>query len=659
MKSSIHPLVALFFLVPFTAHADWQTEIGLTRLQTLNSDELPTNVSAGLTHVEATESGNYAPDTTSSVFSGKTFNLKSGTSSTSSHANTVATNFYGTTSCLPGTSTIDLYTASDWISSGFLNTGTTSTPATETRAVQNHSWIGSSSYDSEILSRLDYAIDRDGFVCVVGVNNGTSTTLPNLLCQAYNTISVGLANGGHSAGLTTLTEADRQKPEIVAPATLTSYATPMVSGAAGLLYSKLTTAYSLTGADRPRVIKALLMASATKNTLSSWSPGSTSPLDAVYGSGELNAYHAYSTLRSGRAAASSSSSTQPRGWAAESVTGNGSNTYYFSIPAGSSETPFSAALVWHRKVTTGNAGSTRTWTPSVNHLNLKLYQASGFTLGSLVKSSKNTVDNVQLIYQSALASGDYALVVESASTTATTYGLAWHSLPTVSVIASSPTASESTGEAGVFTVTRTGDTTLPLYVPLVTGGTAVSGTHYTALPESVTIPADAASITISVVPVADDIPQGDRSVTLAVADDFALVHPATSAEVTIQDRPADAWKFLNFTTEELADSAISGNTADPDHDSLCNLLEYALGLSPKTTSISPVSQSIDSGYLTLAVSKNTDATDLIWSAEVSEDLQNWSAATIITNTDSDFAARDPIATTEASKRFIRLKVTSP
>ena len=49
-------------------------------------------------------------------------------------------------------------------------------------------------------------------------------------------------------------------------------------------------------------------------------------------------------------------------------------------------------------------------------------------------------------------------------------------------------------------------------------------------------------------------------------------------------RPYDTWKGARFTAEELADPSISGDTADVDADQLATLIEYALGLDPKTHS---------------------------------------------------------------------------
>ena len=650
-----------------TLRADWRSEIGYDRLQALAGVELPTTAGAGLTHVEALESSvNYTPDTSLAEFSGISFTFKSGASGVSSHATHVARNFYSATaSVLPGGGAVDLYNASNWLGTGFLNNDTTSLPNTETRAVQNHSWIGNSSDDQEAIRRLDYAIDRDGFICVVGENNGASTTLPALLGQAYHTIAVGRDDGLHSAGITTIDGAGRVKPELVAPSASpenkTSWTTPMVAGAAGVLRGKLAEApYSLTGADLPRVVKALLLAGATKDTVSGWDNTATRPLDEIYGAGELNLHHAYLALRSGKKAASGSTAYGIRGWAAESVGGNTSKTWFFTIPPGAPSTPFCAALTWHRVISTSRFGSTRTWSADMANLNLRLYHASGFILGSQLAASESAVDNVELIYQSNLTPGSYALVVENSSATSTPLALAWHSLSAVSVVAIDAEAREIDGDTGLVRITRTGDTTLPMLVPLTSGGTAVPGSHYQALPASVIIPAGQSTYDLAITPVSDSLAQGPRTISLALAADFALARdPAQTAVVTLQDKPYDDWRFTRFTSSELADPAISGETADPDGDDLANLIEYALGFEPWNPETSPLEVGITGGYLTLSAAKNSAATDILWSARVSEDLVSWSAAEVLTNNATTFQARDPVPVNGSGRRFIRLAITRP
>lgn len=649
------------------ANADWRDEIGLTRLQLLAGSELPTAPGQGLTQVEASDTaGNFQPDTTNPLFAGKTFTPKSGASGVSGHATTVASFFYGTSSQLPGACGVNLYEASSWLNLGFLRKGTSNAPLTENQAVQNHSWIGqlgisfTQAQATDVCRRLDFAIQRDGFVSVVGVNNGGSTTLPAILCHSYNTIAVGIVNGSHSAGLTTFDEPDRMKPDIVAPESVTSWATPMVAGAAGLLYAKLRNDYSITFANLPRVAKALLLATATKDTVPDWNNTPTSPLDSVYGAGELNVCLAYTALRTGKAVASSSILHPLRGWATDAVTSTTAKTYYFNIPSGAPSTPFCAALTWHRIVTDNLAGSS--WGnlgSSLQDLSLRLYQTNGFTLGSEIVASTSAVDNVELIYRSALPPGNYALKVENASSSSADFALAWHSLPAVTVAATVSTAKEINGQTGLITFTRTGDTTLPLLVPLAVTGSAVSGTHFLPLPASVTFPAGQGSTTLQVTPIADSIAQGNRTVIVAAAPDFTSVRDsAQTAVVTIEDKPADAWRTINFSPAELMDPTISGDNADPDGDALPNLIEYALGLPPKSSSPSPVPTIDAGGYLTLSVSKNPAATDITWGGQVTGDFTTWPSA-ILTHTPSTFTARDDVPQTLADRRFIRLKITRP
>jgi hypothetical protein len=650
-------------------HAGWQDEIGFTRLQDLAGPELPAAPLAGLTLVEAKESGvNYSPNTGLPAFAGKTFVLKSGPSGVSGHATHAADNFFGTTSVLPGACPVDLYSAGSWLGGDFLNESSTDFPLVEVRAVQSHSWIGSATTD-EITRRLDFAIDRDGFVCVVGVNNGLANPLPHLLAQCYHTLSVGRDDGDHSAGFTTKDGNGRIKPEIVGPSAspenATSWTTPMVAGSAGLLHAKLSAApYSLGGADLPRVVKALLLAGATRNTLPSWSNTSSRPLDLRYGAGELNLWHAYTTMRAGRVSGSPEMSHPPAAWAAEQVAGEAEKRYFFTIPAGAAGTPFCATLTWHRDIQSELTGEdpdwVRTWSASLADLNLRLHQADGFSEGALITASQSAVDNVELVHQAALAPGNYVLVVSNLSVDDTPYALAWHSLPAVGIAAAVPVAREIDGQPATLTISRTGDLSLPLRVPLVTGGTAIPGVHFLATPAAVTIPAGETSATLDVVPVSDELAQGERSVTFSIGADFTLVPAvASAAEVTIEDKPFDHWRFTHFSSVELADPLVSGELADPDSDGLPNLVEYALGLLPKTPQPNPLAPAEIGGRLAISVTKSPAATDITWLAKVSAELSGWLPAEIVTNDTTTFEARDIVPIVGNPRRFIRLEISRP
>lgn len=108
-------------------------------------------------------------------------------------------------------------------------------------------------------------------------------------------------------------------------------------------------------------------------------------------------------------------------------------------------------------------------------------------------------------------------------------------LPVVSLAASTPTCSEG-GAAGVFTVTRAGDTSQDLTVHYTVGGTATNGTDDWSLPGTVTIPAGETQATVTVIPAADTIPEPTETVilTLLASDPYTVGSPDT-ASVDIYD----------------------------------------------------------------------------------------------------------------------------
>jgi len=108
--------------------------------------------------------------------------------------------------------------------------------------------------------------------------------------------------------------------------------------------------------------------------------------------------------------------------------------------------------------------------------------------------------------------------------------------PVVTIAASDPAAGEAGPDPGVFTVSRTGSTTAGLTVNYSTGGTATSGSDYTALSGSVFIPAGSASAPIVVTPIDDAVFEGNETVvvTLTSGTGYTLGTPRT-ATVTIAD----------------------------------------------------------------------------------------------------------------------------
>jgi Flp pilus assembly protein TadG len=418
--------------------AQQKADIGFTSLQQRLGAAMPTGANLSVRVVEAPDgSGNYGPNTADAQLSGKTFEYLSGATGTLGHATTVSRYLFGSQSLAPAIGntaqgqTAAFSEANNWLGTGYLRPAANQLPLIETRALVNHSWVGTTgdtTSDTELLRRADYAVQRDGTIATYALNNGSNTTIPSLLASTYNGIVVGRSDGGHSRGTTTINGSGRVKPDIVVPTNATSWATPTVSSAAGLLVETARVG-AFTNGDRPQVVKSLLMAGATKagDTVPgswNWSNSQTQPLDSIYGAGQLNIENAYDILTAGRFAASGSALAGDTGWDFGTASSILPQRYFFDVIAGGDLT---ASLNWQITVTATQGGPpvrNYSFSTSLANLDLRLYSASGFTLGSLVKASLSTVDNTELIWATGLAPGRYALEVSS-GTNNVDYGLAW------------------------------------------------------------------------------------------------------------------------------------------------------------------------------------------------------------------------------------------
>jgi hypothetical protein len=106
----------------------------------------------------------------------------------------------------------------------------------------------------------------------------------------------------------------------------------------------------------------------------------------------------------------------------------------------------------------------------------------------------------------------------------------------VNVTATDATAAEAPGDTGTFTVARLGPTTGALTVLYAVGGTATNGDDYQTVETSVTLPAGAASATVTVTPLADLAAEGPETVVLTLSADPAYsIGTPGDATVTILD----------------------------------------------------------------------------------------------------------------------------
>ena len=107
---------------------------------------------------------------------------------------------------------------------------------------------------------------------------------------------------------------------------------------------------------------------------------------------------------------------------------------------------------------------------------------------------------------------------------------------------------------------------------------------------------------------------------------LSLQQSATSVSLVFTPyTPTELWRQANFGVN-WNNSSISADAADPDHDGLSNLLEYALGSNPNTSDASSVPQvSTSTGKLKINFTRNTEATDVTASVMAADDMtSSWS-----------------------------------
>lgn len=452
--------VVLFLSGTMSAAAD---EIGYDALVArLSGQSIPTGAGVGVAQVEAPEvtgTLTYGPDQSLSEFSGKTFTPQSGAPLVSSHATFVGKSYYSNTASIaPGITQIYLWEVNSFLSSNLrYGAGAATAPIISPTGLKlfNHSWIGGFAGstptvgDNEVLRRADWAMNRDDTLYLVGMNNGaTSPTYP-MMAMGYHGLSVGVISGAHSHGPVP-SGADgvgRMKPEIVAPGELTSFSTPVVGSVAALLYQTAATHPSVSAnpnADESTVIKAALLAGArhragwTNNpTASGVIRGATSkPLDSTYGVDVVNIDRSHRILTGGErdgAATSAAATIIPQaGWDFEVIPS--AATRYYRIRSTRPISELSFIATWHRTATSAIAA------PTIADIDLTLFRvnttggldtlvgeagAAYYTAGNV--ASRSAVDNIEHIYLTNLAAGEYVLEAKriGTATTAASYSVAW------------------------------------------------------------------------------------------------------------------------------------------------------------------------------------------------------------------------------------------
>ncbi len=136
---------------------------------------------------------------------------------------------------------------------------------------------------------------------------------------------------------------------------------------------------------------------------------------------------------------------------------------------------------------------------------------------------------------------------------------------------------------------------------------------------------------------------------------------------TLNDGLPDWWKTANGISA-TSTAASDGPSGDIDGDGLGNLLEYAFATNPRAADSGIVQRALVGGYLQLTYPRRLNVVDLMYTVEVSEDLQTWSAAgaaseVLSTTPNADgftenVTVRVLPAVNGAAKKFARVKVST-
>ncbi len=369
----------------------------------------------------------------------------------SPHATGVASTIAGSvTGILPQLSAITSV-HSEFYCSDVLRVATGIAPEKPRWDLEVHTWNWTDeTYSIELIRRMDWQVDHEGVTVVEALSNGRETKLPFVFVSGYNVITVGVATGTHSSGTTVVEGAGRTKPDLVAPTQYTSGATPLVAAGAGLLLAKAKLDPALAAASDPRVVKALLLAGAAKDPISSWTHTATQPLDEHYGAGQLDVAASYGILAGGRRPPEATGPTRT-GWDRGT---SGGTTYRFEVPDGEL-VHFSAVLTWHRQIVPDSGWTNFASDLPALDLRLSSVNDAGAPLRP-VAESRSPLDNVEHIYLPTLPPGRYELAVTGAQGVA--FGLAWRCTPGGG---SAPTPPPTpTSGASRFSVGMTGDAVL-------------------------------------------------------------------------------------------------------------------------------------------------------------------------------------------------------
>lgn len=446
MNTRIVPWLGVAAIAGWPGHGrgDSLEDVGFRALAAELGTALPDGATVRIDQVEAPTGGGeqdpiYRADPAHAGFSGVTFHDQTGGPNPlfSGHATGVALVFAGTSSMTPGVGDVDSYEVNDWLGAVLYGEGIgLQRPVIGTGTLANHSWVGSTTdagQTVDLLQRLDWLIDTDDTLQVVGVTTATNP----LFSHAYNVLGVTRTTvtvSALTAPLDAFYAANRPLAHVVAPRATPSEATAMVTAAAALLRDAAP-GDSLP----PEALKALLMAGADRVTRNTATGNLAAPialtangLDPRYGAGQVNVLNSHRLLAGGEIDSVEDGGTQPRdsGYDHDPAFGgaHGANPEaHYPLGVITRGGRLYATLAWHATITDSDGVFAPTGPADrvVHDLNLELVQViPGGT--TTLAASQSPSDNTETLSANLRAGDTYTLIVSLEGAPITRdYALAW------------------------------------------------------------------------------------------------------------------------------------------------------------------------------------------------------------------------------------------
>jgi hypothetical protein len=165
---------------------------------------------------------------------------------------------------------------------------------------------------------------------------------------------------------------------------------------------------------------------------------------------------------------------------------------------------------------------------------------------------------------------------------------------------------------------------------------------------------------------ATNVSVGLTSLVAGTTYHYTLVATNAAGSAQGSDQSFTTWTALESWRQQwFGTTNNSGSAADTyvsSGDGLSNLMKYALGLNPLVFNSNPISFGLTGNYLTMTVPRSSSSTGITYFLESTEDLTGvWSSSSVIIdlNTPTLLKGHDINPVSGTSRRFMRLRVTTP